>query len=100
MVDRGSPFIAIHTHFLHGPIAQLAEQRTLNPFVVGSIPTGLTKQAVVLDYGFFFTDFLGGGRFLAACLCLFARVAELADAPDLGSGAARLKGSTPFSRTV
>src|SRR3954447_2106098 len=28
-----------------GPLAQLAEQRTFNPRVVGSIPTGPTKQA-------------------------------------------------------
>jgi hypothetical protein len=30
---------------------------------------------------------------------LHAGVAELADAPDLGSGAARRGGSTPFTRT-
>ena len=30
---------------------------------------------------------------------LFAGVAELADAPDLGSGALRRGGSSPFSRT-
>jgi hypothetical protein len=30
---------------------------------------------------------------------LFAGVAELADAPDLGSGAARRGGSSPFTRT-
>ena len=29
-----------------------------------------------------------------------ARVVELADTPDLGSGAPRLKGSSPFSRKV
>ena len=29
-----------------------------------------------------------------------ADVAELADAPDLGSGAARRMGSTPFIRTI
>ena len=29
----------------------------------------------------------------------FAGVAELADAPDLGSDAARRGGSTPFTRT-
>src|SRR5437016_1821257 len=32
--------------------------------------------------------------------CATARVAELADAPDLGSGAVRRKGSSPFSRTT
>ena len=30
----------------------------------------------------------------------YAGVAELADAPDLGSGAARRGGSTPFTRTI
>ena len=30
----------------------------------------------------------------------FARVAELADAPDLGSGAFGLRGSSPLSRTI
>ena len=33
-------------------------------------------------------------------LDMFAGVAELADAPDLGSGAARRGGSTPFTRTI
>src|SRR4051812_2834482 len=32
----------------HGPLAQLAEQRTFNPRVVGSIPTGPTARAFVL----------------------------------------------------
>ncbi len=30
----------------------------------------------------------------------FAGVAELADAPDLGSGAARREGSSPFTRIL
>ncbi len=30
----------------------------------------------------------------------FADVAELVDAPDLGSGAARREGSSPFIRTI
>jgi hypothetical protein len=30
---------------------------------------------------------------------VYAGVAELADAPDLGSGAARRGGSSPFTRT-
>ena len=30
----------------------------------------------------------------------YAGVAELADAPDLGSGAARRGGSSPFTRTI
>ena len=32
-------------------------------------------------------------------LCPIARVAELVDAPDLGSGAVRREGSTPSSGT-
>ena len=32
--------------------------------------------------------------------CPHADVAELADAPDLGSGAARRMGSSPFIRTI
>ena len=31
---------------------------------------------------------------------IHAGVAELADAPDLGSGAARRGGSSPFTRTI
>ena len=31
---------------------------------------------------------------------IFAGVAELADAPDLGSGALRRGGSSPFTRTL
>ena len=36
----------------------------------------------------------------AKIIILYAGVAELADAPDLGSGAARRGGSTPFTRTI
>ena len=32
---------------LRGPLAQLAEQRTFNPQVVGSIPTGPTKLVTI-----------------------------------------------------
>jgi hypothetical protein len=36
---------------IFGPLAQLAEQRTFNPWVVGSIPTGPTHSLVHLqDY--------------------------------------------------
>ena len=35
-----------------------------------------------------------------ATLSLVARVAELVDAPDLGSGAFGREGSTPFARTI
>ena len=39
---------------------------------------------------------LGGS---AAIVGLVARVAELADAPDLGSGSERIGGSSPLART-
>ena len=70
-----------------GPLAQLAEHRTLNPQVVGSIPTWPTKftQAPGRVYQF-------GKR--------LAKVAELVDALDLGSsGATRGSSSLPF-RTI
>src|SRR4051794_36635024 len=34
-----------------GPLAQLAEQRTFNPRVVGSSPTGPTKHLVTAQFG-------------------------------------------------
>ena len=33
----------------HGPLAQLAEQRTFNPWVVGSSPTGPTPLGVEVE---------------------------------------------------
>src|SRR6478609_4203551 len=33
-------------------------------------------------------------------VCAVAHVAELADAPDLGSGTVRCEGSSPFVRTI
>ena len=54
--------------------SQAVRQRTLTPSREGSNPSS------------------------PAILC-FAGVAELADAPDLGSGAARRGGSSPFIRT-
>jgi hypothetical protein len=31
-----------------GPLAQLAEQRTFNPWVVGSSPTGPTARSLII----------------------------------------------------
>ena len=59
-----------------GPLAQLAEHQTLNLRVRGSIPRRLTK-------------FVAG-----------AKVAELADALDLGSSGETHAGSSPAFRTI
>ena len=61
---------------MYEPLAQLVEHLTFNQRVEGSSPSWLT---ILNEY---------------------AGVAELADAPDLGSGAARRGGSTPFTRTI
>ncbi len=47
LAPLGSFYISMfkYLNFRNGPIAQLAEQRTFNPHVVGSIPTGLTKKS-------------------------------------------------------
>ena len=58
-------------HSPYDSLAQLVEQLTFNQWVTGS---NLVR------------------------VIIFAGVAELADAPDLGSGAARRGGSSPFTR--
>ena len=65
------------------PLAQLVEHLTFNQRVEGSSPSWLTIVFYVSKITF-----------------NIAGVAELADAPDLGSGAARRGGSTPFTRTI
>ena len=61
-------------HFINRePLAQSVEHLTFNQRVAGSNPAWLT---------------------------ISAGVAELADAPDLGSGAFGRGGSTPFTRTI
>ena len=67
-----------------GPLAQLAEQQTLNLWVLGSIPRRLTTPhpwRPKLPH------------------CYGAKVAELVDALDLGSGPERGGGSSPPFRT-
>ncbi len=58
-----------------GPLGQAVKTPPFHGGNTGSNPVGVTINSV--DAG----------------------VAELADAPDLGSGAARRGGSTPFTRT-
>ena len=60
----------------------MVEQQTLNLRVEGSIPSRLSMTA-------------GGSRPSTSAM---ARVVKLVYTPDLGSGAARRKGSSPFSR--
>ena len=45
VVVGSSPIV--HPNIQYGPLAQLAEQRTLNPQVRGSIPRGPTILAIV-----------------------------------------------------
>jgi hypothetical protein len=64
----------------------LVEHLTFNQRVEGSSPSWLTKVILATVKNNF--------------LLYFAGVAELADALDLGSSAARRGGSTPFTRTI
>ena len=68
----------------------MAEHLTLNQRVTGSIPVRSTRK--------FNPDF---GRVLCYLRSILkaARVAKLANAPDLGSGAFGLRGSSPLLRT-
>ena len=62
-----------------GPLAQLAEQLTLNQPVQGSSPWGLTNTA---------------RRAVALAIVRRGEVSELADERDLGSRAARRRSSS------
>jgi hypothetical protein len=73
----------------NGPLAQLVEQQTLNLWVEGSIPSWLKEKKYLCFFsreiplaGFFDTD----TRHVSD-IAVRARVVELADTPDLGSGA-------------
>ncbi len=71
---RFDPFLPSHFIYnLFEPLAQLVEHLTFNQRVEGSSPSWLT---------------------------LYAGVAELADALDLGSSASRRGGSSPSTRTI
>ncbi len=70
-------WVFVHYRKVAEPLAQLVEHLTFNQRVEGSNPSWLTIVMIKI-----------------------AGVAELADAPDLGSGAARRGGSSPFTRTI
>jgi hypothetical protein len=80
-----APFLVLKIIFSDEPLAQLVEHLTFNQRVEGSSPSWLTKDFCVSKISFHLYH---------------AGVAELADAPDLGSGAARRGGSSPFTRTI
>ena len=86
------PFLLV---FSYGPIAQLAEHRTLNPLVGGSIPPGPTLFLPPP-----FRRVAVGFPGPTAPLSLQARMAELVDALDLGSSGVTRGGSTPPSRIL
>lgn len=77
-----------------GPLAQLAEQGTLNPKVIGSIPIWPTirkrewPRSISLAISIYWI----------AALC--AGVAELVDAQGLGPCEATRGGSSPLARTI
>ena len=77
----------------YGALAQSVEHLTFNQVVRGSNPRTLT-----LDKQYCLSILLSEDLQNKAGL-MYADVAELADAPDLGSGAARRGGSSPFTRT-
>jgi hypothetical protein len=106
-----------------GPLAQLVEQWTLNPLVVGSIPTRPTKISPHSCGFFIFLQMLvqpdlaaderkiGGAKTLrtplyfaavlaglAAGWCSRAKVAELVDALALGASGATRESSSLFFR--
>ena len=83
---------------LRGRLAQLAEQGTLNPKVIGSIPISPTIAHMQAEEH----DFLGLICYIGKSLCerLCAGVAELADALGLGPSGATCGGSNPLARTT
>ncbi len=104
----------------NGPLAQLVEQRTLNPEVEGSSPSGVTQaqhKALVVPsrallYVQVIAEFIaeltrGRSTWLsqarpaawAGQLATCCESGGMVDAPDLGSGAPGRGGSSPPSRT-
>ena len=78
---------------MHGPLAQLAEQQTLNLRVKGSIPLRLKKGGMAalffFNEVFFFHHEKHGNKESDGSrpMHLHARVVELVDTPVLGAGA-------------
>jgi hypothetical protein len=73
--------------------SQAVRHRTLTATCVGSNPA--SPANFTFEY-LIFNQMVKG----SSLSIKYAGVAELADAPDLGSGAARRGGSTPFTRTI
>src|ERR1700754_3965568 len=84
----------------NGPLAQLVEQLTLNQLVVSSNLTRPTNTKDPEKSGSSFLRDLWSGKPPAPRMMRHARVAELVDAPDLGSDGATRAGSSPASRTT
>ena len=86
---------------LNGGLAQLGEHLPYKQRVSGSIPLTSTyffeSLAQSVEHLTFNQRVRGSNPLW---LIYIAGVAELADAPDLGSGAARRGGSSPFTRTL
>ena len=51
----------LKARLMPGPLAQSVEQRTFNPWVVGSIPTGPTKGVLFWQIYATFKKCMGGG---------------------------------------
>src|ERR1035437_7053431 len=76
-----------------GPLAQLVEQETLNLLVVGSTPTRPTIFPCAQARRFH-------APVVRAKMPMWAKVAELVDALDLGSSGDNRAGSSPAFRTI
>ncbi len=104
--SAGRRFESCRAYENRGPLAQLVEQQTLNLRVRGSIPLRLTYGTPSQRPARRRSARHAAG---AACQLLThyassyrirARVVELVDTPDLGSGTFGCKGSSPFSRNT
>ena len=85
----------------NGGLAQLGEHLPYKQRVSGSIPlTSIVERLAQLVEHLTFNQRVTGSSPVSLILIVeIAGVAELADALDLGSSAARRGGSSPFTRT-